>query len=105
MADAFDVDYSKLPETLEAIAEWFCKNTAASRYTIMPATCLDAAIAIRVLMRQNEWLKSGPGHNADLAEMIQVLAEIEAKVVAKKIHLDFIVDEARREKARAINAF
>ncbi|MDO8664404.1 MAG: hypothetical protein Q7K44_02540 [Candidatus Liptonbacteria bacterium] len=102
---AFDIDYSKLPETLEAIAEWFCRNTAASRYTIMPATCLDAATAIRVLLKQNEWLKSDLGHNADWEEMVRALAEIEDKVIAEKIHLDTIVDEARREKARAINAF
>ncbi|GEM_PF-5609659 len=100
-----DIDYSKLPETLEAIAEWFCRNTVASRYTIMPATCLDSAIAIRVLLKQNEWLKSDSGHNADLAEMTRTLAEIEAKVVAEKIHLDIIVDDARKERAHRINAF
>ncbi len=98
-------DYGNLPETLEAIAGWFCKNTAANRYTIMPATCLDAALAIRVLLKQNEWLKSATGRNADSVEVVRVLAEIETKVIAEKIHLDTIADEARREKARAINDF
>ncbi len=105
MADTFDVDYGTLPETLEAIAKWFCRNTAASPGTIMPETCMDAATAIRVLIKQKEWLRSTSGRNADWEEMVRTLAEIETRIVSEKIQLAAVVDESRKEKARGINAF
>jgi len=87
MANTVNVDYGKLPETLEAIAEWFCRNTAASRGTIMPATCLDAATAIRVLMEQVKLLKSNAAREAKIGDVNRVLQEIEARITAEAAEL------------------